>query len=59
MALLVAGDFSGFSATYAVPADFTGSLYNGSVDLTLINECNSKCVWFIIHSSQMYKLYGC
>jgi len=35
MALLVAGDFSGFSATYAVPADYTGLIYNGSVDLIL------------------------
>ena len=35
MALYVAADFSGYSATYAVPSDYVGTIFNGSVDLIL------------------------
>ena len=35
MALLNASDFTGYSATYAVPSDVVDSLFTGSVDLIL------------------------
>ena len=35
MALYVASDFSGYSATFAVPAGVTDNLFTGSVDIIL------------------------
>ena len=42
MALLSAGDFTGFSDPYAIPANSSDVIFSGSVDLILSTVLHSK-----------------
>ena len=65
MALLNASDFTGYSATYAVPSDVVDSLFTGSVDLILSTGITQqvfdslssaiKCIHYM-ESNNLYSL---
>ena len=49
IAPLNASDFTGFSDSYAIPANSSDVIFSGSVDLKLTNWNYSASFWYVKH----------